>query len=155
LGKWQKHSVVPRSAGEAPALDLTFVAAVILGLVLLWAALLVIFWLLRPKGVPLIDLVRVVPDLLRLIRSIIRDRAAPLDVRAVLVVLLIWIISPIDLIPEFVPVIGPLDDVVVAVVALRYTRRRLGVEDLRRRWPGSAEGFVLLLRVVGRGSTPA
>jgi len=67
----------------------------------------------------------------------------------VLVGLLVWIISPIDLIPEFLPGIGPLDDIVVAVVALRYTRRRLGVADLRARWPGTADGFELLLRVVG------
>jgi uncharacterized membrane protein YkvA (DUF1232 family) len=122
---------------------------VLLAVVALWAVLLVIFWLLRPKGVPLAELVRVIPDLLRLLRSIITDRQAPLDVRAVLVLLLIWIVSPIDLIPEFLPGIGPLDDVIVAIVGLRYMRRRLGVDDLRQRWTGSAEGFALLTRVVG------
>ncbi|MEO8571987.1 MAG: DUF1232 domain-containing protein [Chloroflexota bacterium] len=60
-----------------------------------------------------------------------------------------WIVSPIDLIPEFIPVLGPLDDIVVAVVALRFVRRRIGVEDLRRRWSGTDAGFELLLRVVG------
>jgi uncharacterized membrane protein YkvA (DUF1232 family) len=88
---------------------------------------------------------------MRLLRSIIGDRSTPLDVRAVLVLLLVWIISPIDLIPEFIPVLGPLDDVVVAAVALRYTRRRLGIEALRRRWAGSDEGFALLVRMVGTG----
>jgi uncharacterized membrane protein YkvA (DUF1232 family) len=72
-----------------------------------------------------------------------------LDVRLVLVGLLAWILSPIDLIPEFIPVLGPLDDVVVAVVAMRYVRRRVGVEDLRRRWSGTDDGFALLLRVIG------
>ena len=69
-----------------------------------------------------------------------------------LVGLLAWILSPIDLIPEFIPGIGPLDDVVVSIVALRYVRRRVGVEDLRRRWRGTDAGFELLLRVIGRGS---
>lgn len=133
-------------------MDLTWLIAIVVGLVALWAVLLAAFWLLRPKGVPLAELVRVVPDLLRLIRSIIGDRGAPLDVRVVLIALLVWIISPIDLIPEFIPGIGPLDDVVVAIVALRYTRRRLGVENLQSRWPGSADGFNLLLRVVGGGA---
>ena len=64
----------------------------------------------------------------------------PLDVRLVLVVLVAWIVSPIDLIPEFIPVLGPFDDVVVAIVALRYVRRRLGIAGTARRWPGSPRG---------------
>jgi uncharacterized membrane protein YkvA (DUF1232 family) len=122
---------------------------ILVGLVALWAALLVLFWALRPKGVPAREILAVVPDVLRLIRSIIGDRAAPLDVRVALVGLLAWIVSPIDLIPEFIPVLGPLDDVVVAVVAMRYVRRRLGVENLRERWVGTDDGFALLLRVIG------
>ena len=45
--------------------------------------------------------------------------------------------------------LGPLDDVVVAVVAMRYVRRRIGVADLERRWSGSSDGFLLLTRVIG------
>lgn len=124
-------------------------AAVIAGIVALWAVLLVVFWLARPKGVPLASLIRPVPDILRLLRSLIGDRSAPLDVRLVLVGLLAWITSPIDLIPEFIPVLGPLDDVVVAIAALRYVRRRVGIEDLRHRWSGTPEGFELLTRIIG------
>ena len=69
--------------------------------------------------------------------------------RIVLVGLLAWIVSPIDLIPEFIPVLGPLDDVVVAIVSMRYVRRRLGTDELRRRWVGTPEGFALLTRVIG------
>ena len=68
-----------------------------------------------------------------------------------LVVLLAWLISPIDLIPEFIPVLGPLDDVVVAVLVLRYVRRKVGLEELRRRWPGTPEGFAVLGRIIGSG----
>ncbi|MEA2518017.1 MAG: hypothetical protein QOF49_97 [Chloroflexota bacterium] len=119
------------------------------GLVAVWAVLLVLFWALRPKDVSVRDLLAVVPDVLRLLRSIVADGAAPLEVRIVLVGLIAWILSPIDLIPEFIPVLGPLDDVAVAVVAMRYVRRRLGVDDLRRRWSGSPDGFALLIRVIG------
>jgi len=132
-------------------MDLSLTLGIVVGIVLLWALILVLLLLFRPKGVPLRELIRVVPDVMRLLRSIIGDRSTPLDVRAVLVLLLVWIISPIDLIPEFIPVLGPLDDVVVAAVALRYTRRRLGIEALRRRWAGSDEGFALLVRMVGTG----
>ena len=65
-----------------------------------------------------------------------------------------WIVSPIDLIPEFIPVLGPMDDVVVAIVAMRYVRRRVGADDLRRRWSGSDAGFAMLLTVIGSDRTP-
>jgi uncharacterized membrane protein YkvA (DUF1232 family) len=130
-------------------LTVTTLVEIALGIIALWVAILAIFWVVRPKGVPVSSLVRLVPDVLRLLRSLIGDRSAPLDVRLVLVGLVAWIVSPIDLIPEFIPVLGPLDDIVVAVAALRYVRRRLGVAELRRRWAGTPEGFELLTRVIG------
>lgn len=130
-------------------MDISLIIAVAVGLVSLWALVLVVFVIARPKGVPLRELISVVPDVVRLLRSIVGDRAVPLDVRVVLVFLMVWILSPIDLIPEFIPVLGPLDDVIVAGVALRYTRRRLGIEDLRGRWAGTEQGFALLTRIVG------
>jgi len=132
-------------------MDLGLLVGIVVGLVVLWLVLLLVFWIFRPRDVPVREVVRLIPDLLRLLRSVIGDRGAPLDVRIVLVGLLIWILSPIDLIPEFIPGLGPLDDVIVAIVALRYTRRRLGTEELRERWTGSDDGFRLLLRVVGGG----
>ena len=120
-----------------------------IGLVVLWVALLALFFVLRPKDVPVRELIAVVPDVLRLLRSLVRDGTVPVDVRLVLVGLICWIVSPIDLIPEFIPVLGPLDDVVVAVVAMRYVRRRVGIEDLRDRWHGTPDGFALLTRVIG------
>ncbi len=130
-------------------MDVAALLGILVAVVALWAVLLVLFWALRPRDVPVRVIAAMVPDILRLIRSIIRDGAAPVDVRLVLVGLLVWILSPIDLIPEFIPVLGPLDDVVVAVVAMRYVRRRLGADDLRRRWSGTDEGFRLLARVIG------
>jgi uncharacterized membrane protein YkvA (DUF1232 family) len=127
------------------------IVAIAVGLVALWALFLVLFWALRPKGVSVRELLGLIPDVLRLLRSVIGDRSAPPDVRLVLVGLLAWIVSPIDLIPEFIPVLGPIDDVVVAVVAMRYVRRRVGIEDLRRRWTGTDDGFALLVRVIGSG----
>ena len=132
-------------------MDLGWLWGVVLGLVALWVAFLVLFWMLRPRGVPVRELLAVVPDVVRLLRVLIADAAVPLDARIVLVGLIAWILSPIDLIPEFVPVLGPLDDVVVAVVAMRYVRRRMGIDGIRARWRGSDEGFALLARVIGTG----
>jgi uncharacterized membrane protein YkvA (DUF1232 family) len=124
------------------------IGAIILALVGLWAALLVVLWLIRPKDVAARDLVRAVPDLARLTRDLLVDPTAPRGVRLALGVLLVWLINPIDLIPEFIPVLGPLDDVIVAVVILRYVRRRLGAEELRRRWRGSPDGWALVERLL-------
>ena len=130
-------------------MELSTIGAIVLALVALWAALLVVFWILRPKGVSIRELLGLIPDVLRLLRSLIGDPSAPLDVRLVLIGLVAWIVSPIDLIPEFIPVLGPMDDVVVAIVAMRYVRRRVGTDDLRRRWVGSEAGFAMLLAVIG------
>jgi uncharacterized membrane protein YkvA (DUF1232 family) len=125
------------------------VVAIGVGLVAAWALFILVLWLVRPRGVGLGELVRLVPDVLRLVRDLLADGTTPLPVRLALAGLLAWLISPIDLIPEFIPVLGPLDDVVVAVLVLRYVRRRLGADELRRRWRGTPDGFALLTGVLG------
>jgi uncharacterized membrane protein YkvA (DUF1232 family) len=125
------------------------VVAIVAGLVAAWALFILILWVVRPRHVGLGELVRLVPDVLRLVRDLLADGTTPLPVRLALAGLLVWLISPIDLIPEFIPVLGPIDDVVVAVLVLRYVGRRLGHEELRRRWRGTADGFALLTGVLG------
>jgi uncharacterized membrane protein YkvA (DUF1232 family) len=129
-------------------MDTGTVLAIVGGLLAAWLVLLVLLFLFRPRNVPLREAVRLVPDVLRLVRSLLTDRTVPRLVRVWLVVLVAWLISPIDLIPEFVPVIGPLDDIVVAVLVLRYVRRRLGEDELRRRWPGTDDGYALLQSIL-------
>ncbi len=130
-------------------MELDVLLAAIAALAALWVACLALFWLARPRGVPVRAMVAAIPDLLRLLRSLVTDSAVPLDVRIVLVVLVAWIVSPIDLIPEFIPGLGPIDDVVVAVAALRYVRRRVGMAELRARWTGTPEGFAVVARLLG------
>jgi len=122
--------------------------ALAVSLLAVWAVLVAILWVLRPRGVPLSELPRVIPDVLRLVRDLLADREAPLAVRLALVGLLAWLVNPIDLIPEFIPVLGPLDDVIVAIIVLRYVRRRLGDDELRARWRGTDDGLRLLRAVL-------
>ena len=132
-------------------MNLSVLGTLIVGLVAVWLALLVLLWLIRPRGVGAREMARLVPDILRLVRDLIGDPSAPRGVRVALVILLVWLISPIDLVPEFIPVLGPLDDVIVAVVILRYVRRRLGEAEMRRRWRGTDDGWALVERLlVGR-----
>ena len=121
---------------------------IVLGLVGAWLLLLVVLWWIRPRDVRAFELVRLVPDVLRLTRDLLLDRTAPRGVRVALGVLVVWLVSPIDLIPEFIPVLGPLDDVIVAVLVLRYVCRRLGQEELGARWRGSPEGWALVERLL-------
>jgi uncharacterized membrane protein YkvA (DUF1232 family) len=129
--------------------DAGWLIALVASIVGLWIVLLALFWVLRPKDVPIRDVLRTIPDILRLLRALITDGSVPPDVRLVLVGLVAWILSPIDLIPEFIPGLGPLDDVIVAIVALRYVRRRIGLDGIRARWAGSDDGLRLLVRVIG------
>ena len=130
-------------------MDGAWLAGVMVGLIVVWAVLVAILWLVRPRDVALSELVAFVPDLVRLVRGLVTDRTIEGQVRLALVFLLAWLVSPIDLIPEFIPILGPLDDVIVAVLILRFVRRRLGLTALRERWTGSDAGFGLLVRLVG------
>ncbi len=130
-------------------MDLSAPLAIALGLIGAWALLVVVLWVFRPRDVRAGELVRVVPDVLRLVRDLLADRTVSVGVRISLVVLLAWLVSPVDLVPEFIPVLGPLDDVIVTIIVLRYARRRLGEDDLRRRWRGTPEGFGLLVGILG------
>ncbi|TMM34836.1 MAG: DUF1232 domain-containing protein [Actinobacteria bacterium] len=112
--------------------------------VLSWAVLLVAARRL-PPGL-LRDLAAFIPDCVTTVRRLRRDPRVPRSARVAIVVAGLWVLSPIDLIPEFIPVIGPLDDVVVVALALRYAARRVPPEVLRQAWPGEPR---LLERLLG------
>jgi uncharacterized membrane protein YkvA (DUF1232 family) len=122
---------------------------VAVGLLAAWLLLLGVLWVLRPRNARVGELVRLVPDIARLVRGLLADRSVPLSIRLLLIGLLAWLLSPIDLVPEFIPILGPIDDVIVAILVLRHVRRRLGTDELRRRWPGSVASFDLLSSILG------
>ena len=119
------------------------------GLALAWAALLVALLVLRPRGASLAEAARLLPDVLRLLPRLARDRSLPRGVRVRLWLLLGYLASPIDLVPDVLPVIGYADDVIAVVVVLRSVVRRAGSEALARHWPGSDDGLAALLRLTG------
>jgi uncharacterized membrane protein YkvA (DUF1232 family) len=91
----------------------------------------------------------VVPDLVRLVRALCRDDATPRSVKVALGALLLYLVSPIDLVPDFLPAIGSIDDLIISGLVLRWAGRRIGVDSLRSNWPGRPEGFELLCRFLG------
>jgi uncharacterized membrane protein YkvA (DUF1232 family) len=68
-------------------------------------------------------------------RRLRRSPAVPRRAKLALIVAVAWVVSPIDLLPEFLPVIGPLDDVVAVVLLLRYAARSIPRPALLAAWP--------------------
>jgi uncharacterized membrane protein YkvA (DUF1232 family) len=131
-------------------LDVVIVA--VAGLVLLWAALLVVLWVAKPQGSLVKESMRLVPDLLRLLGRLVRDRSLARGVRVRLWLLLGYLALPIDLVPDFIPVLGYADDVVVIALVLRSVVRRAGVEAIDRHWTGAADGLAAVHRLAGLAS---
>ena len=127
---------------------LTALLASIAVLLAIWLVAVAVIWLHRPSRVLALPAFRLLPEILGLVRRLLADPDTPRGVKVALVGLGIWIASPIDLLPEFLPGIGPLDDIVVAALVLRWVGRRLGRERLRAAWAGSDEGFALFSRLL-------
>ena len=113
-----------------------------LRVVLLAAILMVGTWALLvllagrlPPGL-LRVLAAFVPDCVTTVRRLRRDPRVPRRAKVAVVLAGLWLLSPIDLLPEFLPVIGPLDDVLVVALALRYAARRVPRDALEEAWPG-------------------
>lgn len=125
------------------------VAGVAAGLLLAYAVLLVLLWIYarrHPETVTMKDALRLLPDLLRLVRRLAADRTLAAGVRVRLVLLLAYLLLPIDLVPDFVPVIGYADDAVIVALVLRSVLKRAGPGALERHWPGSPAGLEIILR---------
>jgi uncharacterized membrane protein YkvA (DUF1232 family) len=122
------------------------------GLLVAWLALVVTLWLARPSGGLLREGLRILPDLLRLVRRLAADRTLPRGVRVRLGLLLVYLACPIDLIPDFIPVLGYADDAIVVSVVLRGVIRRSGLATVRGHWPGTDDGFTAAVRLAGLGT---
>lgn len=119
------------------------------GLVLLWLAGLLLLWRLAPSGTRLAEALRLLPDLLGLLRRLAADRTLARGVRIRLVLLLGYLALPFDLVPDVIPVLGYADDAIVVAVTLRSVARRAGADALDRHWTGTPEGLAVLRRLVG------
>ncbi|TML79059.1 MAG: DUF1232 domain-containing protein [Actinobacteria bacterium] len=94
------------------------------------------------------ELAMLLPNLLSLLRGMIRDPRVGRFDKFLLVIAVAWVASPIDLIPEFIPVFGPLDDVVVVALILRRLVRRAGPEVVSDHWRGDPEIMRRILKLV-------
>jgi uncharacterized membrane protein YkvA (DUF1232 family) len=123
--------------------------SVLAALLLAWLALVITLIILRPRGGLLYEALRVLPDVLRLVRRLAADTTLPRGVRIRLGLLLAYLAIPIDLVPDFIPVLGYADDAIIVTAVLRSVVRRAGLDPVRAHWPGTEDGFTALIRLTG------
>jgi uncharacterized membrane protein YkvA (DUF1232 family) len=125
------------------------------GLLLTYGLLVVALVAASPGRAELRDALRLLPDLLRLVRLLAADGALPRGVRVRLWLLLAYLALPFDVIPDFVPVLGYADDAILVALVLRSVIRRAGPESLDRHWPGTPDGIDAVKRLAGIDGAPA
>lgn len=121
-------------------------------LVAVYAALLLVLWVhakSHPETVGLRDALRLLPDVLRVVRRLAADRTVSRGVRIRLFLLLGYLLMPFDPVPDFLPVVGYADDVIVLALVLRSVVRSAGPDALRRHWPGTEAGLAVVERLAG------
>lgn len=123
------------------------VIAVVGGLLLLWVALVLVLWVTKPDDASITDALRLLPDVVRLVSRLARAPEVPRRVRVALFVLLGYLVSPIDIVPDFIPVLGYADDAVIVALTLRWVARHAGADALERHWPGTPEGLDAVRRL--------
>jgi uncharacterized membrane protein YkvA (DUF1232 family) len=117
------------------------------GVLLAWGALIVALMIVRPRGGLAREALRLLPDVLRLLPRLAADRTLPRGVRVRLALLLAYLASPLDLVPDFIPVAGYADDAIIVAAVLRSVARRAGMQAVERHWPGTRDGFAALCRL--------
>ena len=128
-----------------------FVIAVIIGIAVWLLAILVLLALGRKTQAR--EIAGLVPNLVILFRGLVGDSRVSRRTKGLVWFALAWLVSPIDLIPEFLPVLGPLDDAIVAALVLRHVLRRTDRSVLLDHWRGERSTLDALVK--SRGSAKA
>jgi uncharacterized membrane protein YkvA (DUF1232 family) len=127
------------------------VVAICFALIVAWLALVLFLIAARRSSPGLREILRLLPDTIRLLHGLATDATVPQGARIRLWLLFAYLAFPIDLVPDFIPVLGYADDAIIAAAVLRWVARTTGVSALRRNWPGSDAGFESLVNAAGLG----
>jgi uncharacterized membrane protein YkvA (DUF1232 family) len=121
------------------------IAAILLGLWAVSCLLMMLFAHRLPDGL-LKQVAEFLPSCVTAARTLRKHPDVPRRAKVALLIAVLWVLSPIDLLPEFLPVIGPLDDVVAVILLLRYAARSIPRDTLLGAWPTDPR---LLERLLG------
>jgi uncharacterized membrane protein YkvA (DUF1232 family) len=115
-------------------------------LALLLYATVVLVLVALGRGADARALARFVPDCVVLFKRLLADPRVEWWRKALLVLVIVYLASPIDLVPDFIPVAGQLDDAILVVIALRVLLRGSGPRLLAEHWPGPRQSLLVILR---------
>jgi uncharacterized membrane protein YkvA (DUF1232 family) len=128
-----------------------FLVSVVAATLLAWLVLIVVLVRSGRGRAGLTEAARLLPDVVRLVSRLARDRSLPRGVRVRLWLLVGYLASPIDVVPDFLPIIGYADDAIIVALTLRSVVRRAGADSLQRHWPGTPEGLMVVRQLAGLG----
>ena len=136
-------------------MDLPLWAGILLILVAIWIVVAIVLVIVG-RVLLARELALLVPNLVRMFGGLLRDPRVPLRAKIVVGIASLWLASPIDLIPDFVPIAGQLDDAIVAALALRFILRTTDGAVVRQHWHGDPATLERVLRMVswGRRGSP-
>ena len=138
-------------------MDLPLWAEILLIIVAIWIVVAIVLVIVG-RVLLARELALLVPNLVRMFGGLLRDPRVPLRAKIVVGIASLWLASPIDLIPDFVPIAGQLDDAIVAALALRFILRTTDGAVVRQHWHGDPATLERVLRMVSwnrRGSPRA
>jgi len=127
---------------------------IVAALLLAWLAFIVFLALARPDTGTIRSALRLLPDTVRLVHRLATDKDLPRATRLPVWLLIGYLAIPIDLVPDFIPVLGYADDVILVAVVLRRLARRAGHDKLAQHWPGDPDGLRSLISVLRLPPSP-
>ena len=114
--------------------------------VAIWVVAIVVLFLVG-RRLAARELATLLPNLVRMCRTLLRDPRVPRGSKVLVGFAVLWFISPIDLVPEFIPVLGPLDDAILAALVVRHLVKRAGREVVAEAWPGDPSTLERMFRL--------
>lgn len=131
---------------------ITILLGLLVALVVLWAALLLTLAIVRPRGTRLTETIRTAAGHAAPANATVQGQITSTSRARPDLLLLVYLASPIDLIPDFIPVIGYADDAIVSYIVLRSVVRTAGPDVITQHWPGSPEGLAAVRRLLGHNT---
>lgn len=120
------------------------------GLLVVWLAVVAALYVVgrrQQERVSFADVARLLPDVLRLLRRLAADPTLPRGLRLRLGLVVAYLLMPVDLVPDFIPIVGYADDLIIVAIVLRSVIRSAGADALDRHWPGTPGGLTALKRI--------
>ena len=100
------------------------------------------------------DLARFIPDCIVLFKRLLQDRRVPRRAKVAVALLVPYLALPFDIVPDFIPVAGQLDDAILVAAVIAYVVRKSGRHVVKELWPGSERGLSIVLALAPKADTP-